>query len=166
MQTIQIDKLGTAIFDGATLVTPGVTTGVTVTKDATENQILITIANGVAAGRFDLRQIVNIAPTNSLALLAASIGGDFAATTFTSGEFALVGPDNPLGTNTEQSQQLADLAGGTGILVGNAPSGIPRWVPVQHLLGITTNVADTGPYRVILLVEERPTIQLEAAFLT
>lgn len=166
MQTIQIDKLGAVPFDGTTLVTPGTTPGVTISQDAAENQILIEIAAGVPVGRFDLRSIVNIAPTNSLALLSASIGGDFLAPTFTSGGFFIVGPDNPTGSGTEQSSLIGTLAGSSGILVGGSPpsSSIPRWFPVQHLLGIVTDPADPGPYRVILLVEERPTLPLEAAF--
>lgn len=163
MQTIQIDKLGTALFDGTTLVTPGVTIGVTVQQVPAENQILINIADGVAAGRFDLREIVNIAPTNSLALLAASITGDFLGD-FSGGSMGIIGPDNPTGSGTEQEAVLGTLV--NGILVGG-PAGsalIPRWFPVDHLLSITTIAGDDGPYRVILLVEERPTLPLEAAF--
>ncbi len=166
MHTIQIDKLDAVPFDGTTLVTPGVTPGVTISQDAGQNQILINIDPGVAAGRFDLRQIVNIAPTNSLALLAASIGAAFLPPTFTSGGFSIVGPDNPTGSGTEQSLLIGDLTGSDGILVGGPPptSTIPHWFPVQHLLGILNDPVDTGPYRVILLVEERPTLPLEAAF--
>jgi hypothetical protein len=157
VQTIQIDKLGTAIFDATTLVRPGITPGVSITKDATQSQILITIAAGIAAGRFDLREIANVAPTNSLALVSMSIGGDFGGD-FTAGDFFIIGPDSPANNGTEGTIVLGAIDP-KGVLVGD-----PRWFPEQHLLGISTAVADTGPYRVILLVEERPTLPIEAGF--
>ena len=162
MQTIQIDKLGVGVFDGTTLVTPGVTAGVTITRDPAESQILIEIADGVPAGQFDLLEIVNIAPTNSLAMVGGSIGGDFLGL-WTGGTFGIVSPPDPA-TNTRDTATIAILSafGGTGILAGIF--NIPRWFPVQHLFSILTVPGDPGPYRVILLVEERPTLPLEAAF--
>ncbi len=155
MQTLQIDKLGTAPFDGTTLLNPAITP-VAITKEPSENRTILTIPDGVAVGRIDIGSLLGIPTGNTYNLHDAALGGDFAGS-FTGGVFEILGPPNP--TNVGRASRPFPLTGGTGIGI----TGGTHWFLPGSLMAITTVVADTGPYRVVLLVEDLPNQKLMAA---
>ena len=156
MQILQIDKRGTALFDGTTLVDPDLNPSITVENIGEENRTVVTIPDGVAAGRFDVADLLGIPEDNTFVLHELSIGGDFAGD-FTGGLIQILGPPNPL--NTGRSVKPITLSGTSGITI----FGGSQWNPPGSLLAIRTDAPDIGPYRVVVMVEKVPNQKLMAA---
>lgn len=155
MQTLQIDKLGAGLFDGTTLLNPAIDP-VIITRDAAESRTILTIPDGTAVGRIDIGAILGIPAINSFMVHDIAIGGDFIGA-FTGGNIQILGPPNP--TAVSRPTLTYDLTAATGIRVTSGP----RWFLPNYLLGITTAGPDTGPYRVVLLVEKIPNQKLMAS---
>lgn len=155
MQTLQIDKLGTGLFDGTTLLNPAIDP-ITITRDAAENRTILTIPDGTAVGRIDIGDILGIPPGNAFLVHSISIGGDFFAL-FTGGSIQILGPPDP--TAVSRPSFDFDLTGTPGIRITDGS----RWFLPNNLLAITTVGPDVGPYRVVLLVEKIPNQKLAAS---
>lgn len=155
MQTVQIDKLGASVFDGTTLLNPAVDP-VTIQTLPAESRTVITIPAGVAVGQFNIGALLGIPSGNAFMIHDIAIGGTFGGN-YTGGSIAFLGPLDP---------NLLARPSASFPLVGTPGIGItdgPRWLLPEYLLAITTVVADTGPYRVVLLVEKLPNQKLMAS---
>lgn len=152
MQTFQIDKLGTAPFDGTTLINAD-TIGINVQTISSESRTILTIPSTLGAGLVDIRSFFPSLESRTIVGFWCAITGDFAGN-FTGGFFGVRGPAAPGGARTTGP---VPLTGTPGFL----PVGGP--LTVDMLLFIVTDPADTGPYRLICNIEDRPTQFLRAA---
>lgn len=153
MQTLQIDKLGTAPFDGSTLINAD-TIGLDVQTVSSESRTIITIPAAQAAGLLDIRSFLPALDSKTIVGFWCAITGDFVGN-FTGGSFGVRGPVAPDGVT--RTAALIPLTGTPGFL----PVGGP--LMVDMILSVTTDPADTGPYRLICNIEDRPTQFLRAA---
>jgi hypothetical protein len=155
VQTVQIDKLGTAPFDGTTVLDP-LAVPITVQTFSGESRTVISIPSGFAVGQINIGALLGIPSGNPFMIHDLSITGDFAGN-FTGGSVQILGPPDPI--TISRPALTFPLVGTPGIHV---PDG-PRWLLPTFLLAITTLVGDTGPYRIVMLVEQNPNQKLAAS---